>query len=79
MYNSKIAVTKNDDIKNIFTCRNLAVLDEILSIIKGYNKCYQDILKYILMSVLHLCKITDIHSNSQWPLWIPKLVALKEI
>ena len=24
------------------------------------------------MSVLHLCKITDKHSNSQWPLWIPK-------
>ena len=24
------------------------------------------------MSILHLCKITDKHSNSQWPLWIPK-------
>ena len=24
------------------------------------------------MSILHLAKITDKHSNSQWPLWIPK-------
>lgn len=72
LYNSKIAVTENDDIKNIFTGRSLSVLDEILTIIDKYDAPYQDILKYILMSVLHLCKITDRHSNSQWPLWIPK-------
>lgn len=72
LYNSKIAVTENDDIKNIFTGRNISVLDEILSIINKYEPAYQDILKYILMSILHLCKITDKHSNSQWPLWIPK-------
>ncbi len=70
--NSKIAVTENDDIKNIFTGRNLSVLDEILNIIDNYAEKYQAILKYILMSILHLCKITDKHSNSQWPLWIPK-------
>ncbi|MDL0417622.1 hypothetical protein QQP00_20130, partial [Clostridioides difficile] len=29
-------------------------------------------MKYILLSILHLSKITDTHSNSQWPLWIPK-------
>lgn len=73
LYNSKIAVTENDDIKNIFTGRNLLVLDEILSIISKYNEEYQPVLKYILMSILHLCKITDKHSNSQWPLWIPKI------
>lgn len=72
LHNSKIAVTENDDIKNIFTGRNLSVLDEILSIINRYDLEYQNILKYILMSILHLCKITDKHSNSQWPLWIPK-------
>lgn len=72
LYNSKIAVTENDDIKNIFTGRNISVLDEILSIINKYEPTYQNILKYILMSILHLCKITDKHSNSQWPLWIPK-------
>ena len=31
-----------------------------------------NVLNYLLMSVLHLAKITDTHSNSQWPLWIPK-------
>lgn len=72
IHNSKIAVTENDDIKNIFTGRNILVLDKILSTINNYDSCYQDILKYILMSILHLCKITDKHSNSQWPLWIPK-------
>ncbi len=72
LHNTKIAVTENDDIKNIFTGRNLSVLDEILDIIHHYDPEYQDILKYILMSILHLCKITDKHSNSQWPLWIPK-------
>lgn len=72
LYNSKIAVTENDDIKNIFTARNLSVLDDILSLISKYEPEYQNILKYILMSILHLCKITDKHSNSQWPLWIPK-------
>ena len=35
--NSKIAVSENDDIRNIFTGRNLAVLDEILTIIRGYE------------------------------------------
>lgn len=72
LYNSKIAVTENDDIRNIFTGRNISVMDEILSIINKYEPEYQDILKYILMSIIHLCKITDKHSNSQWPLWIPK-------
>lgn len=70
--NSKIAVAENDDIRNIFTPRNLKVLDEILSVISAYSSSYQNIFHYILMSVLHLCKITDKHSNSQWPLWIPK-------
>lgn len=78
IYNSKIAVTENDDIKNIFTSRNLSVLDEILSIIQRYDIEYQKIMKYILMSILHLCKITDKHSNSQWPLWIPKIDCIEK-
>lgn len=70
--NSKLAVAKDDDIRNIFTGRNLAVLDQILGFIKEYDVPVQNVLRYILMSVLHLCKITDKHSNSQWPLWIPR-------
>jgi DNA modification methylase len=69
---SKIAVYENQTISQIFTKRNFAVLDEIIEIINGLEK-YQDLFKYILMSMLHLCKITDTHSSSQWPLWIPKI------
>ena len=69
--NSKLAVYKDETIDQIFTKRNFSVLDEILEIFKEYEE-YRDVFEYILMSVLHLCKITDTHSNSQWPLWIPK-------
>lgn len=70
--NSKLAVYKNETIADIFTNRNLKVLDCILEEISKY-KYSKDIFKYILMSILHLSKITDTHSNSQWPLWIPKI------
>lgn len=69
--NSKLAVYKGETIDQIFTKRNYKVLDEIVGIINEYEN-YKDVLNYILMSILHLCKITDTHSNSQWPLWIPK-------
>lgn len=68
--NSKIAVGENDKISYIFTPRNFSILDEIVGLIKKHND--QELLKYLLMSVIHLSKITDTHSNSQWPLWIPK-------
>lgn len=70
LQNSKLAVHENQTIKEIFTNRNLFVLNEIIGIIKSSK--YDNVYKYILMSILHLCKITDTHSNSQWPLWIPK-------
>ncbi len=69
---TKLAVYNNQTISQIFTRRNFAVLDEIVGIINGLEQ-YNDVFRYILMSVLHLCKITDKHSNSQWPLWIPKV------
>lgn len=68
---SKLAVYDNQPISQIFTSRNFKVLDEILGYIK--TKRLKDVFSYILMSILHLCKITDKHSNSQWPLWIPKV------
>lgn len=73
IYNSKIAVSNGMRISDIFTPRNFKALD---SIIKLKNTKYNDISKvidYILLSMLHLCKITDTHSNSQWPLWTPKM------
>lgn len=69
--NSKIAVGKSDFIKDIFTPRNFSVLNEIVHYIDNSNN--KEVLNYILMSVIHLSKITDTHSNSQWPLWIPKI------
>lgn len=69
--NSKIAVGEHDRISYIFTPRNFSVLDDIVGLIEKYD--HKELLKYLLMSVLHLSKITDTHSNSQWPLWIPKI------
>lgn len=69
--NSKLAVYEGETIDQIFTKRNFKVLDEVISCFKECPE-YENLFNYILMSVLHLCKITDTHSNSQWPLWIPK-------
>ncbi len=71
LHNTKIAVYKDQHISQIFTGRNFTVLDQIVGIINNLDS-QKDVFKYILMSVLHLCKIIDKHSNSQWPLWIPK-------
>lgn len=69
--NTKIAVYDNETISQIFTKRNFAVLDQIVGIINRLSD-YNALFRYLFMSVIHLCKITDKHSNSQWPLWIPK-------
>ena len=74
--NSKIAVGKDDHIADIFTPRNFSVLNEVVQYIR--EKGNPDLLRYLLMSVLHLSKITDTHSNSQWPLWIPKVNAVEK-
>lgn len=68
--NSKLAVKENMRISDIFTTRNFKVLDEIVGI-KGEYKEIEDVIDYILLGIIHLSKITDTHSNSQWPLWIP--------
>lgn len=70
--NSKIAVLDGDVISDIFTNRNLKFLDELLILSKRYSNNLQNIIVYIINSLLHQAKITDTHSNSQWPLWIPK-------
>lgn len=71
--NSKIAVGSFDKISDIFTPRNFSVLNEVVEYIQSIDKNEdRNILNYLLMSILHLAKITDTHSNSQWPLWIPK-------
>lgn len=69
--NSRIAVKPGQHISSIFTNRNLMVLDEILGIREEFSEI-KELIDYLLLSIIHLCKITDTHSNSQWPLWIPK-------
>lgn len=68
---TKLAVYENQRISQIFTGRNFTVLDRVLGIIDGMGD-YRGLFQYLLMSVLHLCKITDKRSSSQWPLWIPR-------
>jgi hypothetical protein len=70
--NTRIAVYKGQKISDIFTKRNFYIIDKVLEIIKTFNEEEQELLNYILLSSLHLSKITDTHSNSQWPLWTPK-------
>lgn len=73
IYNSKIAVSEGMKISDIFTPRNFKALDCILHLKKTKYRDIQEIIDYILLSMIHLCKITDTHSNSQWPLWTPKI------
>lgn len=74
--NSKIAVGTNDHISDLFTPRNFSVLNKIVEYINQHDD--DNLLRYLLMSILHLSKITDTHSNSQWPLWIPKTNAVEK-
>lgn len=66
---SRIAVKENQTLHDIFTSRNIKAIDSILALIK--NKKYYQLYIYSLIGVMHLCKITDPKSSSQWPLWTP--------
>lgn len=70
--NSKVAVKENEDLSILFTPRNYTVINnyiECLDTIDDTN--LKNALKYILVSSMHLLKITDLKSSSQWPLWTP--------
>lgn len=71
--NSRIAAYKGENIKNIFSKRNMFLLDSIIGKINNVeNDKIKNCLEFIVLSSLHSIKITDIKSNSQWPLWTPK-------
>lgn len=70
--NSRLAVYEGEKISNIFTSRNFALLDIMIGYMNEYEDDIMECIKYIIMSSIHLSKITDTHSNSQWPLWTPR-------
>lgn len=77
--NSRIAVKKNEKISDLFTKRSLFLINEIIKKIKSYkDKNIKDFLRISLSSILHLAKITDLHSNSQWLLWFPEKNCLEK-
>lgn len=66
---SRIAVREGEKIYDIFTSRNIVVIDKIIEIISKSE--FSELFKYSLLGIMHLAKITDVKSSSQWPLWIP--------
>lgn len=64
--NSRIAIKENMRVSNVFSPINFHVLSLIFKETKN-----DDDLKYLLCSGLHLCRLTDLKSQSQFPYWIP--------
>lgn len=67
--NSRLAVKANETLFDIFTKRNLVALDKIMQLCE--NSKFHNIFLYSLLGIIHLAKITDLKSSSQWPLWTP--------
>lgn len=63
--NSRIAVKSEMYLSSIFSPINFHILNLI-------SKEISQNMKFILGSVLHLCRLTDVKSQSQFPYWIPK-------
>lgn len=77
--NSRLSIFEGQKVTSLFTPRALCVINDILQYeanLTDQNR--KDIIRYILMSSLHLIKITDMKSNSQWPLWTPKKNCLEK-
>ncbi len=66
--NSRIAVKENTYISQLFSPMNFV----LLSMLKQNEYFINSDLGMIFSSVLHLCKLTDIKSQSQFLYWIPK-------
>ena len=66
--NSRIAIKEGMKISDIFSPINFYILISIKKEVVN-----DEILKNILSSVLHLTRLTDTKSQSQFPYWVPKL------
>lgn len=65
--NSRIAIKQGMAISDIFSPINFYILNKIKKIIREDPE-----MKFILGSVLHLLRMTDTKSQSQFPYWVPK-------
>ena len=63
--NSRIAIKDDMYLSSIFSPINFHVLNLI-------SKEISQNMRFVVGSVLHLCKLTDSKSQSQFPYWIPK-------
>lgn len=69
--NTRIAIKKNMKISDLFSPTNFHLLNKF----KQFSKSNEN-LKILLSLVLHLCKLTDLKSQSQFPYWFPRKNAL---
>ena len=65
--NSRIAVKEGMFLSQLFNPINFFVLTQ-------FSKEFQNdsVMLTVLSSVLHLCRLTDLKSQSQFPYWVPK-------
>lgn len=64
--NSRLAIKKGMWLSDIFSPINFSLLKKIS------KEDISDDLKFIISSTLHLCRLTDQKSQSQFPYWVPK-------
>jgi DNA modification methylase len=67
MPNSRIAIKDGMKMSDLFNPINFFILNEYFKRFKN-----DDSMIALMSSVLHLCRLTDLKSQSQFPYWIPK-------
>jgi len=69
--NSRIAIKDGMKMSDIFSPINFSILSDYRSISENFQE-----LAIVLSSCLHLCRLTDTGSQSQFPYWVPKVDAV---
>lgn len=69
--NSRIAIKEGMKISDIFSPVNFSLLSDYRSLSENFQE-----LAIVLSSCLHLCRLTDTRSQSQFPYWVPKVDAV---
>jgi DNA modification methylase len=69
--NSRIAIKEGMKMSDIFSPINFSILSDYRTISENFKE-----LAIVLSSCLHLCRLTDTRSQSQFPYWVPKVDAV---